>query len=78
MSSVKSIREEVKLYIEKADASTIKKLHAIIEAEDDNNWWDDLPTAVKKSILKAEKQLEEGKGIPHEVVMKKYKRWLTK
>lgn len=78
MSSVKAIREEVKLYIEKADASTIKKLHAIIEAEDENDWWGNLSAAAKKSILRAEKQLEEGKGIPHEVVMKKYKRWLTK
>jgi hypothetical protein len=43
-----------------------------------DDWWNQLPKDVKKSILKAEKQLKDGKGIPHEKVMKKYRQWLTK
>ncbi len=41
------------------------------------DWWDKLPLSVQKSIIKAEKQLDEGKGIPHEVVMKKYSKYFT-
>ena len=40
--------------------------------------WNDLPKEVQNSVLKAEKELKTGKGIPHEVVMKKYSKWLTK
>jgi len=46
--------------------------------ENKEHWWNGLPESVKKIILKAEKQLDEGKGIPHEVVMKKYSKWLIK
>lgn len=43
-----------------------------------NDWWNELPKEVQNSILKAEKELKSGKGIPHEEVMKKYSKWLTK
>lgn len=43
-----------------------------------NDWWNDLPKEVQNSILKAEKELKSGMGIPHEEVMKKYSKWLTK
>ena len=76
------MRKKVKKYIDEADDHVVKIVYSMLEAdrEDDwwDDWWDDLPLSVKKSILKAEKELKEGKGIPHEVVMKKYSKWLTK
>jgi hypothetical protein len=78
MNAAKSLRSEVKRYIDTADEKIVKMIHAIIEVEEGNDWWDDLPASVKRSILKAEKELGEGKGTPHEVVMKKYKKWLTR
>jgi len=72
------MRKKVKKYIDEADDHVVKMVFSMLEADREDDWWDDLPPVVKKSILKAEKQLKEGKGIPHEVVMKKYSQWLTK
>lgn len=36
-----------------------------------------MPSYLMKSILKAESELNEGKGIPHVLVMKKYSRYFT-
>ena len=72
------MRKKVKKYIDEADDHVVKMVYSMLEADREDDWWDDLPLSVKKSILKAEKELKEGKGIPHEVVMKKYSKWLTK
>lgn len=72
------IRKKVKKYIDEADDHVVKMIYSMLEADRKDDWWNDLPVAVQKGILKAEKQLKEGKGIPHEVVMKKYSKWLTK
>jgi hypothetical protein len=70
--------KKVKKYIDEADDHVVKMVYSMLEADREDDWWDDLPPVVQKGILKAEKQLKEGKGIPHEVVMKKYSQWLTK
>jgi len=53
-----------------------------IEQEDDTNMedesWEDLPKELQLSIEKGIKEGEEGKGIPHEAVMKKYSQWFRK
>jgi hypothetical protein len=72
------MRKKVKKYIDEADDHVVKLVYSMLEADREADWWDDLPASVQKSILKAEKELKEGKGIPHEVVMKKYSKWLTK
>lgn len=74
----KDIRNKVKKYIDEADDRVVKMIYAMLKADREYDWWDDLPAAVKKDILKAEKQLDEGKGIPHEVVMKKYSKWFKR
>jgi hypothetical protein len=72
------MRKKVKKYIDEADDHVVKMVYSLLEADREEDWWDDLPATVQKGILRAEKQLREGKGIPHEVVMKKYSKWLTK
>ena len=72
------MRKKVKKYIDEADDHVVKMVYSMLEADREDDWWDELPPAVQKSILKAEKELREGEGIPHEVVMKKYSKWLTK
>ncbi len=72
------MRKKVKKYIDEADDHVVKMVYSMLETDREDDWWEDLPLSVKKSILKAEKELSEGKGIPHEVVMKKYSKWLTK
>ena len=73
-----ALRKKVKAYIDKADTKTLKLVHAMLEAEDDYNDWESLPNELKSSITKSIKQASEGKLIPHEEVVKKYKKWFTK
>jgi hypothetical protein len=54
------------------NSEVLKELQDMIDEivfSDSINPKDDLPLHVKESIAKATKQLDEGKGIPHEQVM---------
>ena len=53
-------------------------IHALLEAEKKYDWWDELPQEVKASVDRALKVAKEGKEIPHEEVVKKYRKWFTK
>ena len=78
MSTVTSLRKEVKKYIETADDRVVKMVHAMLEADKQADFWDELPASVKADVKIALKQSEEEKGKPHKEVMKKYKKWSTK
>jgi len=77
MSTVE-MRKKVKKYIDEADDHVVKLVYSMLEADREDDWWSDLPKAVQNSVLKAEKELKNGKGVSHESVMKKYSKWLTK
>ena len=72
------MRNKVKKYIDEADDHVVKMVYSMLETDREDDWWSDLSKEIQNSILKAEKQLNEGKGVPHEDVMKKYSKWLTK
>lgn len=72
------MRRKTKKLIDEADDRVVKMVYTMLEADNADDWWDELPKEVQQSIIRAEKQLKEGKGIPHEVVMKKYRKWLTR
>ena len=78
MNSVASLRKDVKKYIETADGRVVKMVHAMLEADKQTDFWDELPASVKTDVKTALKQSEQGKGKPHKEVMKKYKKWSTK
>ena len=40
--------------------------------------WDELTEQQKKSVKRAKQQIENGESKSHQVVMKKYKKWLSK
>jgi hypothetical protein len=44
--------------------------------DDETQYWNDLPEDIKFSIETGLKQADV--GVPHETVMKKYKKWLNK
>ncbi len=44
----------------------------------EEDWWDKISNDEKDAIETGLKEMEEGKTIPHEVVMKKYSTWLVK
>ena len=78
MSNTSALRKEVKKYVDKADDRTLKIVHAMLEAEQDYDSWDELPAPLKASINRGLKQADKGEVIPHEEVVKKYKKWFTK
>ena len=78
MSTVTSLRRDVKKYIETADDRVVKMVHAMLEADQETDFWDELPASVKADVKIALKQSDQGKGKPHSEVMKKYKKWITK
>ncbi|MFM9840315.1 MAG: hypothetical protein ACKVOQ_18760 [Cyclobacteriaceae bacterium] len=53
-------------------------IHAMLEVEQQSDWWDELTEAEKASINKGLKDVEASKVTPHEIVMKKYQKWLLK
>jgi len=74
-AATKEMRKEVKKYIDKADDKVVKMVHAMMEAEQEDDWWDRLPKKVQAEIDEAIAELDKGKGIPHDEVMKKYSQW---
>ena len=72
------LRKKVKAYIDKADNKTLKIVHAMLEADQDDGDWDSLPLKLQESIDKSLKEAAEGKLIPHEEIVKKYSKWFSK
>ena len=71
MNSVASLRKYVKKYIETADGRVVKMVHAMLEADKQTDFWDELPTSVKADVKTALKQSEQGKGTPHKLTKSK-------
>ncbi len=67
------IKEEVSKYLENADDRILKIVHAILKADSDHDFWDDLPSVVREDIDNSLLQSAAGQGIKHEEVMAKYK-----
>lgn len=75
MEVTKQMRKEVKKFVDHADDKVIKIFYAVMEAEKEEDWWNDLPPEVQKEIDGALLELDKGKGMSHEKVMKKHAAW---
>lgn len=76
MTTTEKLRLNVKKQIDTADERSLRVVSAILNAETEYDWWDDLSDAAISSIEKGLKDAEDGKVTPHKEVMKKYKKWL--
>ena len=74
MAIATNIRDEVNHYLENADERILKIVHAILEADAHEDFWDELPPAVQQNINTAIMQSEQGLGKSHEEVMNKYRK----
>lgn len=72
------LREKVKNYVDHADKKALLIVERILEKEQNEDWWDTLPENVKSSVNKAIKDIDAGKGIPHEEMKKMYPQWFKK
>jgi predicted transcriptional regulator len=75
---IKTIRKEVKEYINHADDRMVRAIHAMLEADQSEDWWAEISEAQKASIARGIKDMEEGNTIPHEEMVKFYSKRLTK
>ena len=78
MNPEKVMRQEVKKYIDTADLKVVKMLHAMLEVDAENDWWDTVPDKIKSDIDAALLESENGDVIPHEKIKKRYQKWIVK
>lgn len=78
VKEVTTLRKEVKRYIDTADEKVVKMIHAMLEVEQESDWWDGLSEKAKSSIDQGLKEARSGQVTPHDTVMKKYRKWLSK
>ena len=78
MTDTEALREQIKEYVDNADARSLKIVRAILEIDQEDDWWDDLPSDVQNMINASIKDGDEGKGIPHEQMVEKYSKWFKK
>ena len=76
--SIASLIKELKKNIDKADERVLKMVNAMLLADQEDDWYDELPEEVKASIEKGLDDIKNGRVVSHENVMKKYKKWLSK
>ncbi len=60
MNTEKAMRQEVKKYIDTADVKVVKMMHAMLEVDADNDWWDTIPDKVKADVEAALIESEKG------------------
>ncbi len=76
--SIATLKKEVKKNIDKADERVLKMVNAMLLADQEEDWYDELPIEAKASIERSLDDLKNGRIISHEAAMKKYSKWLTK
>lgn len=78
MANTLTLRQEVKKYIDDADEHVVKMVYAMLKADSEADWWDELEEEEKASIERGLDDLKNGRVISHEEVMKQYPQWLSK
>lgn len=74
METIKLMREEVKKYIDTADEKVVKMMHAILEADADEDWWHSMPENVKADVGAALEESKKGQLTTHEEIKKRYQK----
>jgi hypothetical protein len=63
------LRQRIHEYIDQADDRFLALINGMINADKEQDWWDDLHPNLQASIDRALSQSERGEGRPHEEVM---------
>lgn len=77
-AAIRDIREEVKQYIDHADAKIVKMIHAMLEVDSDEDWWSSMPDNIIADVETSLTQADKGEVMSHQEVKEKYSRWFTK
>jgi predicted transcriptional regulator len=76
MTAIELLRDKVKKLVDHADEKSLKMVSALLDSEQEYDWWDNLSENAISSIEQGLKDAKEGKITPHKEVMEKYKKWL--
>ena len=63
------IRQRIHEYVDQADERFLTLVNGMIEADKDQDWWDDLHPNLQASIDRAITQSDKGEGRSHQEVM---------
>jgi predicted transcriptional regulator len=77
--SLSKLKKDLHKLIDQIDDEYVLKEHRKslkAEAKKSRSWWDELTDGQKTEVQESLDELDRGEGIPHEEVMKKYKKWL--
>ena len=69
--------ELAKLLLHTTDQGIINHIKAVFSTQS-QDWWEELPEEIKISVEKGLLLSQKGQTIPHDQVMKRYKKWLRK
>lgn len=76
MEEITLLREEVKTMIDKADEKTIRMMYAMLEAGNEEDWWNELNTEERKEIdTSIEESDKEENVIPFETFQSEFNTW---
>ena len=80
MDAAKVLNKEINHYLAHLNIHQKQVVLSVVKtfAQEENDWWDNVEESAKESIERGLQQAKEGKVIPHEEVMKKYKKCLSK
>lgn len=66
-----------KRILDTEDMEMINYIKAIFDSQPEQ-WFEELPEAIRGSVERGLKQSQKGEGRPHAEVMKQHKKWLGK
>jgi len=67
------IRQKIHEYVDQADNRFLTLINGMVEADKDQDWWDDLHPNLQASIDRALSQSERSEGRPDKEVMSEVK-----
>lgn len=76
--TAQALEKEIAKYVHQLNSTQKKAVLSVVKtfAVEKKDWWDELNEEQIAAIKEAEAELDAGKGIPHEQVMKKLRKWL--
>lgn len=76
--SIKEIREEVKQYIDQADEKLVKMIHAMLEVDAEDDWWNSMPDNIRMDVEASIQQADKGETVSHQDIKQKFPQWFMK
>jgi predicted transcriptional regulator len=80
MGAVKLIDEEIKQYLQHLNTKQKQAVLGVVKtfAAEQQDWWDEISKEQQKAIDASLAEMKAGNLLPHDEVMKKYRKWLKK